>query len=76
MTNPDDIAWVAPRLTDFPTRSLFDKLDIKKHAAERPLNTYIHCTREPLASALKPFAKRAEEKRRAGDTQKLMQTMM
>lgn len=60
LTNPKDIDWVAPRLTDFPMKCLFDKLDLKKHASDRLPKTYIHCTQEPMASALEPFAKNAK----------------
>lgn len=41
-------------------QSLFDKLDLKKHASDRLPKTYIHCTQEPMASALEPFAKNAK----------------
>ncbi len=60
VTDPDDIAWVAPRLTDFPMKCLFDTLDLKKHESERLPKAYIHCTQEPMASALKSFAETAK----------------
>jgi pimeloyl-ACP methyl ester carboxylesterase len=63
LTNPDDIAWVAPRLTDFPMKCLFDRLNLKGHASDRLSRTYIHCTQEPMASALKPFAEQAKADR-------------
>ena len=60
VTAPEDLAWVAPRLTDFPMKCLFDRLNLKGHAADRLPKAYIHCTREPMASALKPFAENAK----------------
>jgi pimeloyl-ACP methyl ester carboxylesterase len=63
VTDPNDITWVAPRLTDFPLKCLFDRLALKKHAADRLPKAYIHCTREPMASALKPFAEMAKANR-------------
>lgn len=60
VTNLEDSAWVAPHLTDFPMKCLFDKLDLKKHASDRLPKTYIHCTQEPMASALKPSAENAK----------------
>jgi hypothetical protein len=63
LTNPDDIAWVAPRLTDIPMKCHFDKLDLKRHAADSLPKTYIHCTREPMASTLKPFSENAKAKK-------------
>jgi pimeloyl-ACP methyl ester carboxylesterase len=63
LTNPDDIAWVAPRLTDIPMKCYFDKLDLKRHAADSLPKTYIHCTREPMASTLKPFSEHAKAKK-------------
>lgn len=60
VTTPEDIAWVAPRLTDFPMKCLFDRLNLKEHASDRLPKAYIHCTREPMASALKPFAENAK----------------
>jgi pimeloyl-ACP methyl ester carboxylesterase len=63
LTNPDDIAWAAPRLTDFPMKCLFDRLSLKGHASDRLSRTYIHCTQEPMASALRPFAEQAKADR-------------
>ncbi|MGA9099891.1 MAG: hypothetical protein WB392_13275 [Methanotrichaceae archaeon] len=34
-------------------------MDLKIHASDRLPKTYIHCTQEPMASALKPFAENA-----------------
>ncbi|MBP1927776.1 pimeloyl-ACP methyl ester carboxylesterase [Methanolinea mesophila] len=63
VTDPGDVAWVAPRLTDFPMKCLFDTLDLHTHASDRLPKTYIHCTQEPMASALKPFAEHARADR-------------
>lgn len=63
LINPDDIAWVAPRLTDIPMKCYFDKLDLKRHAADSLPKTYIHCTRGPMASALEPFSNYAKAKK-------------
>jgi len=60
VTTPEDLAWIAPRLTDFPMKCLFDKLDLKGHVSDRLPKAYIHCTQEPMASALKLFAENAK----------------
>jgi pimeloyl-ACP methyl ester carboxylesterase len=62
LTNPDDIAWVAPRLTDIPMNCYFDKLDLKRHAADSLPKTYIHCTKGPMVPEMKLFAKHAKAK--------------
>lgn len=41
----------------------FDKLDLKRHAADSLPKTYIHCTRGPMASALEPFSNYAKAKK-------------
>jgi hypothetical protein len=63
-TDTVDIAWVAPRLTDIPIKCYFDRLDLKRHAADSLPKTCIRCTREPMASTLMPFSEQAKAKRR------------
>jgi pimeloyl-ACP methyl ester carboxylesterase len=60
LTNPEDVARVAPRLTDFPTKCLFDKLSLKRHAADRLPKTYIHCNQEPHGFSAEAFCRKCQ----------------
>jgi len=60
ITGDADLAWVRPRLTDFPVKCQHDTLSLFSGGYERLPKGYIHCTESPLAPKFRPFCDEAE----------------